>query len=162
MCSWTMTGSESIFSRSILIYNIDIVWKINTNNGRGFEGKLTKTKYPNLEMQWIQKKYIEKLAENQQDELHDYENIGIYAQKVTGVLRSLNRVVKRNGLQEVCCHGWEDVSLLVFVAEVIGIISHLFRRTDEITLNVERSMHGINKPIKAATKKIKQKEKRKQ
>lgn len=75
--------------------------------------------------------------------------------EVTGILRTVNRIVARNNLKEVCCHGWEDVSLLLFVSEVIGIISYLYRRTDEITLNFERAMHGINKPIKAAKVRLK-------
>jgi hypothetical protein len=69
---------------------------------------------------------------------------------IAGVLRCVNRVVQRDGIREVCHHGWEDASLMLFVSEIIGIISHLFKRNDEISLNFERAMHGIKKPIRAA------------
>lgn len=73
---------------------------------------------------------------------------------ISGVLRCVNRVVERKGISEVCHHGWEDASILLFVAEVIGVISHLFKRSDEISLNFERAMHGINKPIHTAKVRI--------
>jgi hypothetical protein len=74
---------------------------------------------------------------------------------IAGVLRCVNRIVHRGKEQEVCHHGWEDASILLFVAEVIGGISHLFKRSDEISLNFERAMHGINKPIHTAKTRIK-------
>ncbi len=74
--------------------------------------------------------------------------------EIAGVFRSINRVVARDDVIETCCHGWEDASILLFVAEVIGVISHLFRRADDISLNFERAMHGIFKPIKAAKTRI--------
>lgn len=69
---------------------------------------------------------------------------------IAGVLRCVNRVVQRDGIREVCHHGWEDASLMLFVSEIVGIITHLFKRNDEISQNFERAMHGINKPIRAA------------
>jgi hypothetical protein len=80
-----------------------------------------------------------------------YEPLDVDSQKdKIGVLRSCNRIVARGDYKETCCHGWEDISILLFVAEVIGVIAHLYKRVDETYLNFERAMHGINKPIKTA------------
>lgn len=75
--------------------------------------------------------------------------------EITGVFRTINHIVNKKNVNEVCCHGWEDVSLALFVAEVIGIISHIFRRNDAISLNFERAMHGINRPIMAVKTRLK-------
>ena len=60
-----------------------IVWKLNTNGGKGFRGALVQTKY-SLEHQWISEDYINTVSEENQ---YQIENIGLFAQKVTGILR---------------------------------------------------------------------------
>jgi hypothetical protein len=88
--------------------------------------------------------------------IYEPTGTGVNGEKnISGVMRCVNRIVRRDAVEEVCHHGWEDASLMLFVAEVIGVISHLFKRNDEISLNFERAMHGINKPIHAAKTRIK-------
>lgn len=88
--------------------------------------------------------------------IYEPTGIGVNGERhICGVLRCVNRIVTRESSSEVCHHGWEDASLMLFVAEIIGVISHLFKRNDEISLNFERAMHGINKPIHAAKTRIK-------
>lgn len=97
--------------------------------------------------------YPEQVAGRKKSEIYIpiYEPLDIDSKKdKIGVLRSCNRIVARGDYRETCCHGWEDISILLFVSEVIGVIAHLYKRVDEIYLNFERAMHGINKPIKTA------------
>lgn len=98
-------------------------------------------------------KYPEIVAKDKKSQIYIPIFEPTYTEKnkeIIGVFRTINRIVVRKNITETCCHGWEDASILLFVAEIIGIIRHLFRRSDEISLNFERAMHGINKPIKAA------------
>lgn len=70
--------------------------------------------------------------------------------KAIGVLRTSNKIVVRDSCEKTVCHGWEDIEVLSFAAEMMGAITHIYRHVDSVTWNFERALHGITKPIKAA------------
>lgn len=69
--------------------------------------------------------------------------------RILGVLRVVNRKIERDGVIEYGFFGWEDLALVVFISEVIGIISFLYQRNQKIIENYSRSMHGVRNNIKA-------------
>ena len=69
--------------------------------------------------------------------------------ETTGVLRVVNCIVQKGEIHKCCNFGWEDIALLLYIAEIVGVIAHLFRRNDDLFINFERSIHGIKAPIRS-------------
>lgn len=78
------------------------------------------------------------------------ESINLEKKEVIGVIRTINKIVKRGKKNECCIHGWVDAVNLDFVAEIIGVIVSVFKKSDRISQNFSRSIHGLRVAINSA------------
>lgn len=60
-----------------------------------------------------------------------------------GVIRVANCTIYHGNSREEASFGWEDLSLLTFVATVVGVITHLFTKVSRMSEDFERAIHGI-------------------
>ncbi len=87
----TENPGEKFVRCNITFNNMDPVWKVNSNNNLGFKGGIISTfgkiRGFNLDNQWILEDYMQGIVRNDDKKSVEFENIGLYAQQVTGVLR---------------------------------------------------------------------------
>jgi hypothetical protein len=86
-------------------------------------------------------------------EPHDPYNITSEPER-TGVLRSVNRVVENGDNREICSHGWEDLSLIEFLASFLGIMREIYKEVDATNQNFDRALHGITRPLTSAKRRV--------
>ncbi len=64
-----------------------------------------------------------------------------------GVLRGVNKVITKDGIVKYCTFSWEDICILEYTVEMIGVITFFYKKAQKKDDEFERAIHGLKRGI---------------
>jgi len=78
----------------------------------------------------------------------------LYEKRTIGIIRFVNKIYDFNGIDERGVFSWEDIVILRYVSDVIGVNSFLMRTSESRSIGLERTLHGVKTFVSSALRSL--------